>query len=125
MSTLNHFINRFIKKSAARIKEDEAVAIAVKNARMVEIAINDQLAALRANLIEDKYNVERKSEALENAKYPGAKFEDIFTNKDSYVRGIKTAQDALNHATDRQAETEDSIEYFEGLLEEFNKPTFT
>ncbi len=106
----------FIKEVTARLKGDEAEVVAAKNARKAESAINGQLAALKAKLVDDESNVEDKQEALSNAKFPTT----LITNNSYYVENVKRAYDALEEANDTLADTQNSILYFEQLLAEFD-----
>ena len=58
-------VTNFIKEVTARLKGDEAGVIAAKVERKALSAINGQLAALKAKLVDDETAVEDAEEALE------------------------------------------------------------
>lgn len=105
----------FIKEVTARLTGDEKGVIAAKNARKAESAVNGQLAALKAKLVDDEGRREDKAEALNDAKYP----KTLITDNQSYVGNIKRAQEAYESAVEEEATTNDSIDFFNALLVQF------
>lgn len=106
----------FIKEVTARITGDEAGVIAAKNARKAESAIKGQIAALEAKLVDDESRVDDAAETLKTAKFPV----NLIRDNQAYVGNIKDAQADLDVATETVEDTKFSIDYFKGLLEEFN-----
>ena len=106
-------ITNFIQEVTARLKGDDAGVIAAKVERKALTAINSQLAALRAQLVDDETAVEDAQENLNNAIFPTA----VFTDNRAYVNNIQDAQEALDVATDTLESTLETIAYFETLLQ--------
>lgn len=105
-------VSNFIKEVTARLKGDEAGVVAAKVERKALSAINGQLAALKAKLVDDETAVEDAQEALNNAIFPTA----VFTNNQDYIVNIKRMQDILDSCVDQLYSTKASIDYFEELL---------
>ena len=82
-------VTNFIKEVTARLKGDEAGVIAAKVERKALSAINGQLAALKAKLVDDETAVEDAEEALNNAIFPTS----VFTDNAMYVRNIQSRQE--------------------------------
>jgi hypothetical protein len=99
-----------------RLKGDDTEALAGKIARKAVSALEGQVAALKAKLVDDENAVESAEEALAAAKYPT----NLFSDNKAYVQGIVRAQENLENAIAVEAATEDSIAYFSGILAEFN-----
>ncbi len=107
----------FIKEVKARLKGDEAGVIAAKVERKALSAINGQLAALKAKLVDDETRVEDADEALATAIFPTS----VFTDNNEYIRNIHFAQEKLDDAKNALECTKETINYFEKLLvEKFN-----
>lgn len=105
-------VSNFIKEVTARLKGDEAGVIAAKVERKALSAINGQLAALKAKLVDDETAVEDAQEAFNNAIFPTA----VFTDNRGYVTSIQSAQERLESAQLNLEDTKESIAFFEGLL---------
>lgn len=106
-------VTNFIKEVTARLKGDEAGVIAAKVERKALSAINGQLAALKAKLVDDETAVEDAEEALNNAIFPTS----VFTDNGSYVRSIQARQEHLDSAKANLDSTKETIAYFENLVE--------
>jgi hypothetical protein len=105
-------VSNFIKEVTARLKGDEAGVVAAKVERKALSAINGQLAALKAKLVDDETAVEDAQEAFNVAVFPTA----VFTDNRSYVSGIQYAQGVLDAKEAELESTKESIAYFEALL---------
>lgn len=109
-------VKSYIKEVTARLKGDQSEVIVQKNYRKAISAINGQLAAQRARLVDDESAVEDAQEALNNAKYPT----ELISNNSNYIRDIQSAQNRLDNAEETAANTAATIQYFEALLTEFD-----
>jgi hypothetical protein len=105
-------VSNFIKEVTARLKGDEAGVVAAKVERKALSAINGQLAALKAKLVDDETAVEDAQEAFNVAVFPTT----VFTDNRSYVSGIQRAQEVLDAKEAELESTKESIAYFEALL---------
>jgi len=105
-------VSNFIKEVTARLKGDEAGVVAAKVERKATSAINGQLAALKAKLVDDETAVEDAEEALNNAIFPTS----VFTDNSSYVRTIQARQEYLDIALATLESTKETIVYFENLV---------
>ena len=106
-------VTNFIKEVTARLKGDEAGVVAAKVERKALSAINGQLAALKAKLVDDETAVEDAEEALNNAIFPTS----VFTDNAMYVRNIQSRQEYLDTAKTTLDSTQETIAYFENLLQ--------
>ena len=106
-------VTNFIKEVTARLKGDEAGVVAAKVERKALSAINGQLAALKAKLVDDETAVEDAEEALNNAIFPTY----VFTDNAMYVRNIQSRQEYLDTAKATLDSTKETIAYFENLVE--------
>lgn len=106
-------VTNFIKEVTARLKGDEAGVVAAKVERKALSAINGQLAALKAKLVDDETAVEDAEEALNNAIFPTS----VFTDNAMYVRNIQSRQEHLDTAKATLDSTQETIAYFENLLQ--------
>lgn len=109
-------VSNFIKEVTARLKGDEAGVVAAKVERKALSAINGQLAALRAKLVDDETALEDAEEAFNVALFPTS----VFTDNQAYVANIKYKQEALDVAVENLENTKESIAYFESLLEKIS-----
>ena len=106
-------VTNFIKEVTARLKGDEAGVVAAKVERKALSAINGQLAALKAKLVDDETAVEDAEEALNNAIFPTT----VFTDNGMYVRNIQARQEHLDATKETLDSTQETITYFENLLQ--------
>jgi hypothetical protein len=105
-------VSNFMKEVTARLKGDEAGVVAAKVERKATSAINGQLAALKAKLVDDETAVEDAQEALNNAIYPII----VFTENSHYVKTILARQEFLDSAVATLDSTKETIAYLENLL---------
>jgi len=108
-------ISNFVKEVKGRLTGNDSDVISAKNERKANSAVNGQLAALKAKLVDDESTVEDAEEALKNALYPTS----LISDNTSYVKGIKSAQERLDTANQTLTDTKDSITYYEGVLTKF------
>jgi hypothetical protein len=107
-------VSNFIKEVTARLKGDEAGVVAAKVERKAQSAINGQLAALRAKLVDDETAVEDAEEAFNTAVFPTS----VFTDNRHYVTQIQSANTRLEEAKDQLEATKEAIAFFEKLVAE-------
>lgn len=105
----------FVAEVVARLKGDDAKAVAEKNARKAMSAVEGQLAALKAKEVDLENTVEDAQENLGNAKFPTV----MIDNNQAYIRNIQKAQETFDQAEQELADVKRSIEYFNELLKSF------
>lgn len=105
----------FVAEVVARLKGDDAKAIAEKNARKAMSAVEGQLAALKAKEVDLENTVEDAQENLGNAKFPTV----MIDNNQAYIRNIQKAQETFDQAEQELADVKRSITYFNELLKSF------
>lgn len=106
----------YVKQAIASIKGDDAAALAQKNYRTANAATKGQLAALEAKKVRDEDNVAAAQERLDAVKYPAERI----TNSEEYILDLVHANRVLVSAKDELDSTEESIKFFNDLLEEFD-----
>lgn len=107
-------VTSFVKEVVARITGDGAEATAQKVGRKAMSALESQVAALKAQLVDDETRVEDAEEALNVAIYPT----EMFRDNRAYCANIARAQANLDEAVERKTATEESIVFFKTLLKE-------
>lgn len=115
--TTGQKVNNFVKQVLAKLTGDGNQAIALKNARKADSAVNSQLAALKAQQVDCETKVEEAEEAYLSAKYPHEPIRD----NSSYVTSVKRAYENLEAAKESKESVDKSIEFFEQLSKEMNK----
>ena len=113
MSTMTSYA----KEILARIQGNESSIIAAQNERKSNAAVNGQIAALEALVVDQEEAVKDAEEALKEAKYPTTKISD----NSAYIRGIRNAQERVTSATETLATTNESLTYFKGIKADFAK----
>jgi DNA repair ATPase RecN len=106
-------VNSFVKQVVARLKGDDNEVVAQRVARKAMSAIEGQIAALKAQLVDDEQRVEDAQEMLDNAIYPTA----VFSDNRRYCQEIADAHTRLENSKESLKATQDSIEFFTNLLE--------
>lgn len=101
-----------MKEILARITGDDNEALAAKIARKAISALEGQVAALNAKLVDDENLVEDRQEALEKAIYPS----EMITDNRAYCSNIARCQESLDHAKKQVETTKESTAYFLDLL---------
>ena len=107
-------VNSFVKQVVARLAGDDNEVVAQKVARKAMSAIEGQVAALKAQIVDDEQRVEDAQERLDNAIYPT----EVFSDNRSYCQRIANAQADLDAAAEILASTQESIEFFTKLLKD-------
>lgn len=107
-------VNSFVKQVVARLKGDDNEVVAQKVARKAMSALEGQVAALKAQLVDDEQRVEDAQERLDNAIYPTS----VFTDNRWYCQNIANAQSELESAKEILTTTQESIEFFTKLLKD-------
>lgn len=103
--------SNFVKEVLARLTGDTDQAVALKNQRKANAAIEGQLAALKSRQVNAEDTVTEAQEALGNAKYPTV----LIASSESYIAGIKTATEKLNSAQDALDAVNESLKFFGDL----------
>lgn len=105
---------KFVSEVTGRINGEGAEIVASKVGRKAKSAFEGQIAALKAELVDNEGEVEDAKEALGNAIYPTT----TFTDNKTYCQNVSRAQEAVDRAIATQAATQESIEFFEKMLAE-------
>jgi len=105
----------FVKEVVARIKGDDAEVLGAKIARKAISAVEGQIAALQARLVDAEDAVETAEEKLKDAMFPSSMIHD---NK-NYCDAIVRAQDTLQVKQTELESVQHSIEVFRGILDKF------
>jgi len=114
MENTSKKVNSFVKQVVARLKGDDNEVVAQKVARKAMSAIEGQIAALKAQVVDDEQRVEDAQEYLDNMIYPTA----VFSDNRNYCVNIVNAQSRLEDAKDALKSTQDSIDFFTTLLKD-------
>lgn len=111
----------FLRETKARFKGDTDAAVAERNYRKASSGIEQQIGALKSQLVtaEDRYDdaVER----LKTMKYPTSRIEDT----EHYIKQIVQQKDVVEQAEERVETIKESIKYFENLQKEFDEEVET
>lgn len=110
-------ITNFAKQVFAQLSGDTDGVIAAQNERKAVSGLESQIAVLKGKVVDQEETVKDREEELLKAKYPASRI----TDRDSYLRGIKAAQERVDAAKDALAETNDSIKYWQDLLKEYGQ----
>ena len=105
----------FIQEVVARIKGDDAEALASKIARKALTSVDSQIAALKSKEVDLENEVEDAEEALKDAKFPT----EQISKGQSYIQGIQDAHGVWTTKSEELAELRESIKFFKKLLTEF------
>ena len=105
----------FVKEVVARIKGDDAEVLGAKIARKAISAIEGQIAALQAKLVDAEDAVETATEQLKDAMYPSV----MITDNKAYCDAIVRAQDNLQAKQTLLESVQHSIEVFRGIWDKF------
>jgi len=108
-------VTNFVRTVVARLKGDDAEVLALKIERKANSAFKGQIAALEAKVVDLENTVADKEEALQNAIYPSV----LFTDNNTYIRSIQSAQAELDRAKENLEEVTNSIAYFTDLQSKF------
>lgn len=104
-------MNTFVKEVVARLKGDNAEVLASQNERKAKSGFKQQLSSLEAKQVDDEIRVAEALDAVQNAKYPTSKIENV----SDYLTGISKAQAVLVDAQERLDATTESIKVWSAL----------
>ncbi len=107
-------VSNFVAQVVARLKNDDAEVIALKNERKADSAIQSQIQALKSKLVDDESALEDAKESLENSIFPTEKI----THNQSYVDSIARHQKNVDSMQDSLDSTKESIAYFTKLVKD-------
>jgi hypothetical protein len=114
MENTSKKVNSFVKQVVARLKGDDNEVVAQRVARKAMSAIEGQIAALKAQVVDDEQRVEDAQEYLDNMIYPTS----VFSDNRAYCQNIVNAHAQLENAQETLKATQDSIEFFTALLKD-------
>jgi hypothetical protein len=114
MENTSKKVNSFVKQVVARLKGDDNEVVAQRVARKAMSAIEGQIAALKAQVVDDEQRVEDAQEYLDNMIYPTS----VFSDNRAYCQNIVNAHTQLENAQETLKATQDSIEFFTALLKD-------
>lgn len=104
-------VSLFITEVTARLTGDDSTVFAVKNSRKAESAINSQLAAQNAALVDAEDKVEEAKENLAAAQFPT----ELIVSSKIYIDNILLAEKELQANQTALEELQESIQYLETL----------
>lgn len=107
-------VSKFVSIVVAKLTGDKSTEVALRNEKLAKSAIKGQISALEAKLVKDEIALETAVEAYESAIYPT----DLIVDAEQYVRNIKTAQEKAAAYQDTYDATQESITFFQALLDE-------
>lgn len=108
-------ITNFAKQVFAQLTGDTDGVIAAQNERKANSSLKSQIAVLEGKVVDQEEKVSDLKDALIKAKYPPTKIMD----GETYLQGIRYAQERVDAAQEQLATTNDSIKYWKTLLEEY------
>lgn len=106
-------LTSFGKEVVARIKGDDAEALAQANERKGRSAYKGQVSSLESRIVDLEDKVTEATEALAVAKYPTTKI----TDSQSYINNVRRAKEALTAAEEELEQTKESLEFYQGILD--------
>jgi len=105
----------FIREVLAKLKGDGAEATAAKVGRKALSAFEGQIASLNSKKVDLENAVEEAEEALSSATFPTS----VFSNNQSYIDGILSAQKSVDQAKENLESVNKALEYFNTKLASF------
>lgn len=102
----------FIKQVIAKLKGDDAEVKAAKISRKALSAMEGQLAALKAKLVDNEDTVDTAKENLDAAIYPT----ELITDNQRYCQNIVNAQIRLAEEEEDLESVKTQIKNFENLI---------
>lgn len=114
MSNVDKKITNFAKSVLALMKGETDEAKALKIERKCLSYHEGQISSLKASLIDKEDAVQDCEEKLTAAIFPV----EIPSNPNTYIGGIKDAQEAYDNAIGELTSTKESIAYFETIIKE-------
>lgn len=110
-------LSNYAKQTIAFLKGDEEGQIVARNERKADAILRGQLSSLDNKKVNAEIEVETAQDNLDRAKFPT----ELISDGESYLKGIREAQEHLEATQEALAEIEESIEYWTRMQEEFNK----
>lgn len=110
-------ITNFAKQVLAQLTGDTDGVIAAQNERKANSHLKSQIAVLEGKLVEQEEKVKDETDALNKAKFPPTRIFD----GESYLAGIRRAQERVDSAQDTLETTQESIAYWKTLLTEYGQ----
>lgn len=105
----------FVKQVVAKLKGDDNEVLAEKISRKAISAVDSQIAALNAKIVDLETEKENAEEKLNEAMYPTT----MITDNKYYCDNIVRAQSAVDVATENLENAKESLVYFKALLAKF------
>lgn len=110
-------ISSYVKQAMAFITGDTNEVIAQQNFRSADAAVNGQIYAQKAKLVQAEQSLEAAKKKLEAAKYPISNI----TNTEGYINNLVDANNAVEVAQEKVEMITKAITFFSGLVKEFNE----
>ena len=110
-------LTSYAKEIKALLTGNEADMIAAQNERKALSAVNGNIAAIEAKLVDQEESVRDAEESLKLSKYPKVKI----TDNAAYIQGIRNAQKCLTNAQDTLEDTKKSLQYWKDLKEDYTR----
>lgn len=106
-------MSKFASKVAAKIKGDDALAIGTKIESKVKSLLASQISLLNSKKVDLKLALDDASERLDDVLYP------VKTPVDgeSYLYQLKSAKGTVEALEDQIEEVDESIEFYNELLD--------
>lgn len=109
-------VKSYVKQALAFITGDSNQVVAEQNYRSADAAINGQVYAQKAKLVQAEQKLETAKKAFEEAKYPTT----VIRSTENYVQSVVAANNSVELAQEEVDEVKKAISFFEGLIAEFN-----
>lgn len=109
-------VKSYVKQALAFITGDTNQVVAEQNFRSADAAVNGQVYAQKAKLVQAEQKLEAAQKALDEAKYPTTSIKDT----DRYVNNLVSANNSVELAQEEVDGVKKAIAFFEGLTAEFN-----
>lgn len=110
-------ISSYVKQAMAFITGDTNEVIAQQNFRSADAAVNGQIYAQKAKLVQAEQALEAAKKKLEAAKYPISNI----TNTEAYINNLVEANNNVEVAQEKVEMITKAITFFSGLVKEFNE----
>lgn len=109
-------VKSYVKQALAFITGDTNQVVAEQNFRSADAAVNGQVYAQKAKLVQAEQKLEAAQKALDEAKYPTTSIK----NTDSYIQQLVASNNYVESAQEEVDNVKKAIAFFEGLTAEFN-----
>lgn len=108
----------FVKEFVAKIKGDDAEALAQKALRQADSALKTQIATLTGDTITFEDRVEAAKEGQANARINGG---NPITDRELYVENLLEAKNEVTEAEEALALHKEKIAFLQGELDSLGK----